>query len=267
MTAQYNTYSRAYQDVKGASRSLIYLRKSKQVVFYDRAATNAPNGKAVYINTTGKPTIAKNIASWPTQSGAQKVYLTALLGGTLSDNGLAPGRPEQERDWEVVSTVKVDGGRPTSDQFLNVLEFGGSNLTRSSTVLIQSTAGQNFDGALVDKCAVMFMRNWPAGFTSVTYPASGAITQYVSDLEPNTMYSISGAGSPASATSDTAGVLTFVAAGTGSITVTGHSAHSSAQPAEQRKHSIGPKLAVGVPTAVVLALAVKQARSRRRGSS
>jgi hypothetical protein len=66
---------------------------------------------------------------------------------------------------------------------------------------------------------MMFMRNWPATFTSVTYPASGATTQYVSDLTPNTTYSISGAGAPATATTDTAGVLTFSAAGTGSITV------------------------------------------------
>ena len=65
----------------------------------------------------------------------------------------------------------------------------------------------------------MFMRNWPATFTSVTYPASGATTQYVSDLTPNTTYSISGTGAPATATTDTAGVLTFNAAGTGSIVV------------------------------------------------
>jgi hypothetical protein len=65
----------------------------------------------------------------------------------------------------------------------------------------------------------MFMRNWPTTFTSVTYPASGATTHYISDLAPNTTYTISGAGTPATATTDTAGVLTFSAAGTGNITV------------------------------------------------
>jgi hypothetical protein len=65
----------------------------------------------------------------------------------------------------------------------------------------------------------MFMRTWPASFTGVVYPASGATTQYVLDLTPNTTYSITGAGAPATATTDTAGVLTFSAAGTGSITV------------------------------------------------
>jgi hypothetical protein len=72
---------------------------------------------------------------------------------------------------------------------------------------------------LIGSSLVMFMRTWPANFTSVTYPASGATTQYVSDLTPNTTYTISGAGVPASGTTDTAGVLTFAAAGTGSVTI------------------------------------------------
>jgi hypothetical protein len=268
MTGQYNTYSPGYEDVRGASRSLVYLRNSKQIVFYDRAATKTANAKAVYLNTTGKPTVGINAASWLTQSRSQRVYFTTLLGGTLSDNGLAPGNPEQANDWEVASTLKVDGGSPASAQFLNVLEFGPSTLARSSTVLIQSTGGQNFDGALVDKSVIMFMRNWPAAFTTVTYPASGATTHYISDLEPNTTYSISGTGTPASARSDTAGVLAFTAAGTGSITVTGHGTPLSEQSEGQHTHnSIGPKVAVCVPAAVVLVLVAKQASSRRRASS
>jgi peptidoglycan hydrolase-like protein with peptidoglycan-binding domain len=77
----------------------------------------------------------------------------------------------------------------------------------------------NFDGALVGSSLVMFMQNWPATMTSVTYPASGATTQYVSDLTPNTTYDITGAGTPGTATTDTAGVLVFSASGTGNITV------------------------------------------------
>ena len=99
------------------------------------------------------------------------------------------------------------------------MEWGPSGLTRSTTTLVQSTGGQGFDGALIGSSLVMFMRSWPATFTSVTYPASGATTHYISDLTPNTTYNISGAGAPTSATTDTAGVLTFSATGTGSITV------------------------------------------------
>lgn len=268
MTGQYNTYSEAYQDVKIASRSLVYLRTVNQVVFYDRAMTKAPNTKAVYLNTTGKPSISNNVATWLTQSGAQRAYFTTLLGGNLSDGGLAPGNSEQASDWEVVSTLKVDGGSSASDQFLNVLEFGPSNLARSSTALIQSTAGQTFDGAVVGKAVIMFMRNWPAAFTTVSYPASGATTQYVSDVEPNTTYRISGAGTPESATSDTAGVLAFAAAGSGSITVTALPTRSLSTPTEQplRHSSVERTVAVCVPAAIAVAWITKQVSSRRRAS-
>ncbi len=69
-------------------------------------------------------------------------------------------------------------------------KFVGSGGQRQIT----SSSGTSFEGALVGSSLVMFMHDWPASFTSVTYPASGATTQYVSDLTPNTTYTISGAG-------------------------------------------------------------------------
>jgi hypothetical protein len=104
-------------------------------------------------------------------------------------------------------------------QFLSVLEWGSSSLHKSPTTAVESTAGQSFDGARVGSSVVMFMRDWPATLTSVTYPASGATTQYVSDLQPNMPYQITGDGAPGSGHSDSAGVLTFPSAGTGNIRV------------------------------------------------
>ncbi len=216
-----------YSYVTGASRSLVYLRGTNQVVFYDRGATGSALDKSIYQVTTGTPTISGNVVSWPTQSGNQKAYFTSLLpaSSAISNYGLpCPGcsagdTQVQSADWEPVGTIKVDAGNTASSQFLSVLEWGTSSLAKSTTSLVQSTAGQNFDGSLVGSSLVMFMRTWPATFTSVTYPASGATTQYISDLSPDTTYSISGAGAPTSATTDTAGVLSFSAAGTGNITI------------------------------------------------
>ncbi len=213
--------------VAAASRSLVYLRGSNQIVYYDRGSGD-PNSKRLWMTTTGPITIASSTVSWPTRSGKQLAYLTSLLpaNAQISDAGAymtAENGSSNTSDWEPYSHVLIDAGNPSSTQFLTVLEWGGSSFTKSNTVLVQSSAGQNFDGALVGGTLVMFMRNWPATFTSVTYPASGAATQYVSDLTPSTTYSISGAGAPATATTDTAGVLTFNAAGTGNITITpGH---------------------------------------------
>jgi hypothetical protein len=224
MKNQYNgwwwnpTNAISYNDVTAASRSIIFLRNSKQVVIYDRAATNTENEKAVYINTTGTPTVSGNTADWLTQSGSQKAYYTELLGGTLSNIGLASD-PDNGADWEVASTLETDGGSTTADQFLHVLEWGPSSFSKTSTSLVQSSAGQNFDGALIGSSLVMFLRSWPNSFTGTTFAASGATTIYVSDLTPNTTYTITGTGTPSTAETDTAGVLEFTANGTGNITV------------------------------------------------
>ena len=265
MTNQYNLAPNyapvyVYDDVTGASRSLIYLRGTNQVVTYDRAASHSATAKAVYLNTTGTPTVSGSTAFWLTRSSSQKAFYTELLGGTLSNVGLTPA-PSNGGDWEVASTLKVDAGAPTSTQFLGVLEWGAASFIKSTTTLVQSTAGQNFDGALVGPSLVMFMRAWPATFNGVTYPASGATTQYVSDLAPNTTYTISGAGAPASATTDTAGVLVFNATGAGNITVNGSG--GSARATEITTHLVTQyKVPIVISLAAATLLLIGQAAYR-----
>ncbi len=207
--------------ITGASRSLVYLRGSNQVIYYDRG-TSGSNAweKANYIVTTGAPSVNGHTASWLTRSGRQKVYWTELepaatpqLDATYTDGDAA-------NDWEIYGRLKVDAGSVGSARFLSVLQWGPATSSGASASLVASSSGTPFEGALVGSSLVMFMRDWPTTFTSVSYPASGATTQYVSDLAPNTTYSISGAGAPGSATSDSAGVLTFTASGAGTITVT-----------------------------------------------
>jgi len=206
-----------------ASRSLIYLRGSNQVVYYDRGdSTTNTWTKQLYLMTTGNPTISGSVASWLTRSSSQKAYFTSLLpsGATITNAGLTSGSSDQAADWEPYTSLEVNPSSvATNSKFLSVMEWGTSSLTQSSTTLVQSTGGQNFDCGKVGASMVCFMRAWPATFTGVTYPASGATTQYVSDLTPNTVYTVAGTGAPSSATSDTAGVLTFAATGTGNITL------------------------------------------------
>lgn len=211
----------SYNDVTKVSRSMVYLRGTNQLIYYDRAATKHPAAKAVFQITTGEPTVSENVATWLTRSGKQRAFFTGLLPAhaTVARVDLIEGRKGQEADWEPAANLKVSAGNPTDVQFLSVLEWGGSSMHRSPTAVVESTAGQSFDGAKVGSSVVMFMRDWPTTFTSVTYPASGAITQYVSDLPPNMPFQIAGDGTPASGHSDSAGVLTFSSAGTGSIRI------------------------------------------------
>ena len=60
----------------------------------------------------------------------------------------------------------------------------------------------------------MFMRT-VATFTGTTFPAVGATTIYVAVLVPSTVYSITGAGTPGTATTDTAGGVEFCCDGNG----------------------------------------------------
>jgi hypothetical protein len=210
-----------FNTVTAASRSLVYLRKFNQIIYYDRGATGDHAwDKATYLVTTGSPTVNGNTASWLTRSGRQKVFWTGLepagkvpqLDATYKDS-------DSESDWEIYGRIKLDAGNVTSARWLSVLQWGSVRFSPSAASAVRSSSGTAFEGALVGSSLVMFMHDWPGALTAVTYPALGATTQYVSDLIPNTTYTIAGAGTPANATTDAAGVLVFPAAGSGNITV------------------------------------------------
>jgi hypothetical protein len=234
-TQMYNSSSSSpcagANDVTDASRTLIYLRNSRQVITYDRAATGAARDKVNAVIASGNAAVNGNVASWLTPSGNQRAYWTSLLPSGSSpvdvqltssnDNYVLGGSMCTGQGYcepFVNGRVSVDAGSVESANFLSVLEWGGSTLAQSTTSLVQSNSGQNYDGALVGSSLAMFMRSRGA-FTGTTFPASGASTVYVANLTPNTTYDITGAGTPATAATDNGGVLTFSSTGTGNITV------------------------------------------------
>ncbi len=214
-------YATYYSGITAASRSLIYLRNSNQVITYDRGATGSNAwDKATYLVSTGNPTFNGNTASWTTRSGNQKVFWTALEPTTAAPQlDTIYTDADAANDWEVYGRIKADAGIVPSAQFLSVLQWGPSSFSGMSATRVVSSNGTNFEGALVGSSLVMFMQNWPGSLTTMTYPASGATAHYISDLTPNTTYDISAAGAPATATTDNAGVLTFSATGTGNVTI------------------------------------------------
>ena len=211
-----------YNSIAHASRSLIYLRGTNQIIYADRSATTgAATAMSTNLTTTGTPTINGSHASWPTRSATQKGCFTSLLpaGGTLTAPGLVAGGVDQAGDWEPASVINLSAGSVANTMFLSTLEWGASSFTCTTPSLVNSTAGQTFSGALYGTNLVMFSQAYPVSFTGTTFPASGATAIYVSDLTPNTSYAVVGAGPPSNATTDTAGVLEFSASGTGNITI------------------------------------------------
>lgn len=216
-----------YNNVTHASRSLVYLRGTNQIAYYDRAVSRSAQQTMITQITTGTPTITNSTGSWLTRSGNQKAYFTSLLpsGASFSDVALMPNNTYpssaagQANDWEPSTTIQVNAGATAATQFLSVFEWGSSSLSKSTTSLVQSSSGTTFDGAKIGSSVVMFKRNWTDSVSGITYPASGATNHYIADLIPSTNYPISGDGAPSSAVTDTAGVLTFTSAGTGNITI------------------------------------------------
>ena len=215
-------YNRSsYNSTTGASRSLIYLRNTSQIVYMDRGANGATATPiSTNLTITGTPAISGSQVSWPTQSATQKGCVDNLLpAATWTAPGLIAGNPDQANDWEPVSVINLSAGTVTNASFLNVLTWGASSMTCPTPTLVNSSAGQTFQGALSGDTLVMFSQTYPFTFTGTTFPASGATTIYVSDLAPSTSYAVSGSGAPSSVTSDTAGVLEFSASGSGSIAI------------------------------------------------
>jgi hypothetical protein len=210
-----------FNGVTAASRSLVYLRGTNAIVYYDRGETGSNAWeKANYIVSTGTPSVSGNTASWSTRSGNQKVYWTTLEpSGTAPQLDTAYNDADSPNDWEIYGRVKADAGSVASACFLSVLDWGSAGFAGISANTVVSTSGNNFEGALLGSSLVMFMHDWPAAFTGITYAASGATTHYISDLTPNTSYTLSGAGAPTTATTDNAGLLVFTAAGSGNITI------------------------------------------------
>ncbi len=153
------------------------------------------------------------------QGNGASGYMQVISGASTGSWTNIPAGSDQTGDWELASALKVTpSGTPLSSQFLNVLEWGSSSFTKTSTNLVQSSSGQHFDGALIGSSIVMFMKT-PTSLLGTTYPASGATTHYIADLTPNTTYTVTGTGAPGSVITDSAGVLKFSAAGTGDITI------------------------------------------------
>ena len=181
-------------------------------------------------NGTGSATISSTGLITATGTGTITVgcvYLgigvtgavTVISGSSSTPTLSASGSSDQMADWEPDYNIATDAGSTTAANFSALLQVGSSSFTPVTPSRVQSSSGQAFDGILAGTTLVMFSTTYPLTFTGMTYPASGATTQYVSNLAPNTSYPITGAGTPSSATSDNAGVLTFAATGTGNITV------------------------------------------------
>lgn len=200
-------------NVNLAQREVLWL-KPDLIWVYDRAETvSDASFKKWNVNTQTLPAISGNLAT-ETTDGGQKVFISSLQPGTSSWTATSV-TPPGGAPVNALLTDTASSGTPV--RMLHTIERKDSG-SPSFTVSVFSASGDSFEGGVVGTTIVMF-KHTRGTFTGVTYPASSATTHYVTDLAPNTAYVITGPGTPGGATSDSAGVLTFAASGTGNITI------------------------------------------------
>jgi hypothetical protein len=212
-----STYA-ASKNVTLAQREVLWL-KPDQIWVYDRTAQTLGRGFQVFnLDLETEPTITANQAKMTSTNG-QLFFINSLLPGTSALATSKLSKPYNAAS-SPMNYLLVDTATPAAtNRMLHTIEGKNSGGTASATNLVKSSAGTNFDGGVIGSTLVMFKRTLTDAFSSTTYPASGATRQYVTGLAPNRTYNISAMGAPASATTDSGGVLTFSATGAGNVTV------------------------------------------------
>lgn len=211
-TPLYNSSYEKATDVLHASRSIVWL-KPDRVVVYDRAATKSEGRfKRFFLNFTG-PAKVEGTLTTMTSPGGQKLFVRTLSPGSITVEPAEPlvenGSTEPAKLDPVKFRLKVeDPARPKSARFLHVLSAGDANATADAVTPIQ---GAGIEGVVVADVAVVFPVDLRP-LASVTYTAT-AKTHLVTGLQANAGYKVTRAGATVTLTpggdvkADAGGVL------------------------------------------------------------
>jgi len=204
-------------NVKQATRSILWLNSaSDYIVVYDRATTQASGlWKKWNLSFVTTPQIAGNAATEVMPDG-QKMFVQTLLPMNASQSyfdGSAIMSPIAELEPTKYIYQVQDSTNPADTRFLHVVEGSDAGTSMAHASYVQSTAGQQFDGAAFAKYVVYFpVHQGSFTDTSLTLPVGGHILM-ITGLTPNAGYNVSIGGGAAtispngSMMSDAAGVL------------------------------------------------------------
>lgn len=182
----------AATDIEFASRSIVWL-KPDHIVIYDRAKSKTANRfKRFFLQFTAAPNVnGKNVTV--TTPGNQKIFISNLLPAASvltsfpSENINALCELEQ-----TTHELKIeDPSNPSDIRFLNVIQGADANASKDNALLIQSHSGTEFEGAVVNNTAIMFIKIWNAAFSNTSYSIPNSVTaQIVSGLIPSAGYDV-----------------------------------------------------------------------------
>ncbi len=183
------------RDIQSASRSIVYLNPD-YVVVYDRAQSAAAQEfkrfNLVLMNT---PTITGHIAR--ISAGGQSLTVQSLLPttATITEHHNWHTNPAQEvsqtsaLDTSYDRLVIEDPANPQSAHFLTVLTGTDAGTLAAPASVIHTIAGAAYDGAVVNKTAVMFAATLGQVFTTTSYTVPVAVKHHIiTGLTPGATY-------------------------------------------------------------------------------
>jgi hypothetical protein len=195
-TALYNSEYETIADVQHVSRSIVWL-KPDHIVTYDRARTGKEGRfKRFFLQAASMPAVSGNQATITTPKG-QRLFVTTLLPEQAAIT--AEQHQVDPKNWEtkpaqqetMLFTLRVEPkAMPVDARFLHVLQGAGAGAGADAAVLVRSSGGTAFAGAIVKGTAVMFPVEIGA-VTEVRYTAPASVTRHlVTGLSPGGGYEV-----------------------------------------------------------------------------
>ncbi|MCO1659433.1 hypothetical protein [Pseudonocardia humida] len=215
-TALYNWVDDQRDDVRHASRSVVWLQPD-HVIVYDRAETaTAGRFKRFWLNVPAQAEVVGPLATVRTPGG-QQLFSTTLLpaGATITSGPAAPHLGTTSLGEPMLFQVQVDAtGGPPSARFLHVVQGADGGVAADPATLVESTGGRPYAGAAVSGTAAVFPVDVGAEVDTTTVPVPAGVTRVlVTGLVPNAGYDVSSGGGQVtvtkggSTTADAAGVV------------------------------------------------------------
>lgn len=184
--------SNAATDIEFAVRSIVWL-KPDHIIVYDRAKSKKPNRfKRFFLQFTAAPFISGSDVTVITP-GQQKIYLSNLLPSGAVVTGFPSEKLNVLAELEQTThELKIeDPSNPSDIRFLNVIQGADGSVSKDPVLLIQSSSGTEFEGAVVKNTALMFIKVWNAAFSLTSYSIPVSVTtQIVSGLTPDAGYDV-----------------------------------------------------------------------------
>ncbi|MEX2543058.1 MAG: hypothetical protein WD314_14725 [Trueperaceae bacterium] len=195
-TDLYNSEYELSTDILHASRSIIWLKPDRIVVFDRARSRTAERFKRFWLNLPTDPVIDGKLSVATTEQG-QQLFVTTLLPA----DAVVTGEPAEalEEDGEPANNepmnyrlrVEAPGG-PQEANFLHVLQGADAGAVADAVELVQSESGTSFTGAVFGETVVLFPVDLDESFDRLSYlvPA-GTVRHLITGLTPGAAFEVS----------------------------------------------------------------------------